>query len=185
MNESSRTTLQKKHWLTDPKVVPYVFIAPFLIFFLVIYLYPFIGTILMSFQKIDGPGSVEWIGTKNYEKMWNRNFKQALATTFRYAFWDVVVLTIVPLIFAVILNSSSVKFPAFFKSVFFIPALTSIIVVGIVFRLAFGTLETAPANRLLALFGQPPKDWLMFAGTGNFVLVLLQLIAMGFFRKED
>ena len=175
MNESSRTTLQKKHWLTDPKVVPYVFIAPFLIFILVIYLYPFISTILMSFQKIDGPGSVEWIGTKNYEKMWNRNFKQALATTFRYAFWDVVVLTIVPLIFAVILNSSSVKFPAFFKSVFFIPALTSIIVVGIVFRLAFGTLETAPANRLLALFGQPPKDWLMFAGTGNFVLVLLTL----------
>ena len=129
----------------------------------------------MSFQKIDGPGSVEWIGTKNYEKMWNRNFKQALATTFRYAFWDVVVLTIVPLIFAVILNSSSVKFPAFFKSVFFIPALTSIIVVGIVFRLAFGTLATAPANRVLALFGRPPKDWLMFADTGNFVLVLLTL----------
>ena len=69
MNESSRTTLQKKRWITDPKVVPYVFIAPFLIFFLVIYLYPFISTILMSFQKIDGPGSVEWIGTKNYEKM--------------------------------------------------------------------------------------------------------------------
>jgi arabinosaccharide transport system permease protein len=175
MNESSRTTLQKKRWLTDPKIVPYVFIAPFLIFFLVIYLYPFISTILMSFQKIDGPGSVEWIGTKNYEKMWNRNFKQALATTFRYAFWDVVVLTIVPLIFAVILNSSSVKFPAFFKSVFFIPALTSIIVVGIVFRLAFGTLATAPANRVLALFGRPPKDWLMFADTGNFVLVLLTL----------
>ena len=43
----------------------------------------------------------------------------------------------------------------------------------------------APKAVLLALFGQPPKDWLMFAGTGNFVLVLLQLIAMGFFRKED
>ena len=40
MNESSRTTLQKRNWLTNPKVVPYVFIAPFLIFFLVIYLYP-------------------------------------------------------------------------------------------------------------------------------------------------
>ena len=129
----------------------------------------------MSFQKIDGPNNVEWIGTANYEKMWNRNFKQALATTFRYAFWDVVVLTIVPLIFAVILNSRCVKFPSFFKSVFFIPALTSIIVVGIVFRLAFGSLPTAPANRLLALFGKPPIDWLMFAGTGNFVLILLTL----------
>ena len=178
MNESSlsgKTTLGKKFSLTDPKVVPYVFIAPFLVFFLVIYLYPFISTILMSFQKIDGPNSVKWIGTANYEKMFNRNFKQALATTFRYALWDVVVLTIVPLIFAVILNSGNVKFPSFFKSLYFVPALTSIIVVGIVFRLAFGTLETAPANRVLALFGQPAKDWLMFADTGNFVLILLTL----------
>ena len=178
MNESSlsgKTTLGKKFSLTDPKVVPYVFIAPFLVFFLVIYLYPFVSTILMSFQKIDGPNSVKWIGTANYEKMFNRNFKQALATTFRYAFWDVVVLTIVPLIFAVILNSGNVKFPSFFKSLYFVPALTSIIVVGIVFRLAFGTLETAPANRVLALFGQPAKDWLMFADTGNFVLILLTL----------
>ena len=177
MNEADKTgrPLAKRSFLTNPKVVPYVFIAPFLIFFLVIYLYPFVTTILMSFQKIDGPNSVEWVGTANYQKMFNRNFKQALATTFRYAFWDVVVLTIVPLIFAVILNSSHVKFPSFFKSLYFIPALTSTIVVGIVFRLAFGTLETAPANRLLALFGQPPKDWLMFPDSGNFVLILLTL----------
>ena len=110
---SEKTTLRKRNFLTDPKVVPYVFIAPFLIFFLVIYLYPFISTILMSFQRIDGPNSVEFIGTANYQRLFNRNFKQALGTTFRYAFWDVVVLTIVPLIFAVILNSGSVKFPAF------------------------------------------------------------------------
>ena len=110
MNEADKTgrPLAKRSFLTNPKVVPYVFIAPFLIFFLVIYLYPFVTTILMSFQKIDGPNSVEWVGTANYQKMFNRNFKQALATTFRYAFWDVVVLTIVPLIFAVILNSSHV-----------------------------------------------------------------------------
>ena len=158
LSSSEKTTLRKRNFLTDPKVVPYVFIAPFLIFFLVIYLYPFCSTILMSFQRIDGPNSVEFIGTANYQRLFNRNFKQALGTTFRYAFWDVVVLTIV-----------------FFKSLFFIPALTSTIVVGIVFRLAFGTLETAPANRLLALFGQPAKDWLMFSDTGNFVLILLTL----------
>ena len=159
LSSSEKTTLRKRNFLTDPKVVPYVFIAPFLIFFLVIYLYPFCSTILMSFQRIDGPNSVEFIGTANYQRLFNRNFKQALGTTFRYAFWDVVVLTIVPLIFAVILNSGSVKFPAFFKSLFFIPALTSTIVVGIVFRLAFG----------------PAKDWLMFSDTGNFVLILLTL----------
>ena len=172
---SGKASSKKRNLLTNPKVVPYVFIAPFIIFFLVIYLYPFFKTILMSFQRIDGPGSATFIGTDNYEKLFNRNFTQALMTTFRYAFWDVVVLTIVPLIFAVILNSGAVKFPSFFKSLYFIPALTSTIVVGIVFRLAFGSLPTAPANRLMALFGQPAKDWLMFADTGNLVLILLTL----------
>ena len=185
LSSSEKTTLRKRNFLTDPKVVPYVFIAPFLIFFLVIYLYPFCSTILMSFQRIDGPNSVEFIGTANYQRLFNRNFKQALGTTFRYAFWDVVVLTIVPLIFAVILNSGSVKFPAFFKSLFFIPALTSTIVVGIVFRLAFGTLETAPANRLLALFGQPAKDWLMFSDTGNFVCRLSRRSCMRLLRSTE
>jgi len=161
--------------LTNPKVVPYVFVAPFVIYFLLVYLYPTIATILMSFQRIEGPTQVEFIGFKNYERLFSRNYIQALQTTARYAFWDVVVLTSIPLLVAVLLNSTLVKFSSFFKSLFFIPALTSIIVAGIVFRLAFGTLPTAPANQLLALFGKEPRDWLMYPGTGNLVLIILTL----------
>lgn len=161
--------------LTNPKVVPYIFVAPFVIYFLLVYLYPTIATIMMSFQRIEGPTQVEWIGFKNYERLFSRNYIQALQTTARYAFWDVVVLTSIPLLVAVLLHSTFVKFSSFFKSLFFIPALTSIIVAGIVFRLAFGTLPTAPANRLIGLFGKAPKDWLMYADTGNMVLIILTL----------
>ena len=152
MQKQSLSDRRRGGFLTDPKVVPYVFVAPFVIYFLVVYLYPTIATILMSFQRIEGPTSVEWIGLKNYERLFSRNYIQALETTARYAFWDVVVLTSVPLLVAVILHSKFVKFASFFKSLFFIPALTSIIVAGIVFRLAFGTLPTAPVNRLVQMF---------------------------------
>ena len=175
MQKQSMSPIYRSNPLTNPKVVPYVFVAPFVIYFLLVYLYPTIATIVMSFQRIDGPTQVEFIGFKNYERLFSRNFIQALQTTTRYAFWDVVVLTSVPLLFAVLLHSSLVKFPGFFKSLFFIPALTSIIVAGIVFRLAFGTLPTAPVNQLVALFGQEPRDWLMYAGTGNMVLIILTL----------
>ena len=175
MQKQSLSDRRRGGFLTDPKVVPYVFVAPFVIYFLVVYLYPTIATILMSFQRIEGPTSVEWIGLKNYERLFSRNYIQALETTARYAFWDVVVLTIVPLLVAVILHSKFVKFASFFKSLFFIPALTSIIVAGIVFRLAFGTLPTAPVNRLVQMFGKEPRDWLMYAGTGNMVLIILTL----------
>ena len=175
MQKQSLSDRRRGGFLTDPKVVPYVFVAPFVIYFLVVYLYPTIATILMSFQRIEGPTSVEWIGFKNYERLFSRNYIQALETTARYAFWDVVVLTSVPLLVAVILHSKFVKFASFFKSLFFIPALTSIIVAGIVFRLAFGTLPTAPVNRLVQMFGKEPRDWLMYAGTGNMVLIILTL----------
>ena len=175
MQKQTLGTRRQGGFLTNPKVVPYVFVSPFVIYFLVIYLYPTIATIMMSFQRIEGPTQVTWIGLQNYERLFSRNYVQALETTARYAFWDVVVLTSVPLLFAVLLHSSLVKFSSFFKSLFFVPALTSIIVAGIVFRLAFGTLPTAPVNQLVALFGQEPRDWLMYAGTGNLVLIILTL----------
>ena len=175
MQKHSLSDRRRGSFLNDPKVVPYIFVAPFLLYFLVVYLYPTIASILMSFQRIDGPTQVEWIGFKNYERLFSRNYVQALQTTARYAFWDVVVLTSIPLLVAVLLHSKLCKFSSFFKSLYFIPSLTSIIVAGIVFRLAFGTLPTAPANRVIALFGKEPKDWLMYAGTGNMVLVILTL----------
>ena len=162
-------------FFTIRKVVPYVFVAPFVIYFLLIYLYPTISTILMSFQRIDGPTTSTWIGLKNYEKLFSRNFIQALETSARYAFWDVIVLTSVPLLFAVLLHSAFVKGSAFFKSLFFIPALTSIVVAGIVFRLAFGTQDTAPVNAMMIALGGEPRKWLMFADSGNFVLIVLTL----------
>ena len=175
MQKRSLADRRSSNPLTNPKVVPYVFVAPFVIYFLLVYLYPTIATILMSFQRIEGPTQVEFIGLKNYERLFSRNYIQALQTTARYAFWDVVVLTSIPLLVAVLLHSKLVKFSAFFKSLLFIPSLTSIIVAGIVFRLAFGTLPTAPVNQLVGLFGQAPKDWLMYADTGNLVLIILTL----------
>ncbi len=162
-------------FLNNPKVVPYVFVAPFVVFFLFVYLYPLIMTVIMSFQQIDGPNHHEFIGLKNYLKLNTRDFHMALRTSGRYALWDVIILTIIPLLIACALHSGLVKGKSFFRSLFFIPSLTSIIVAGIVFRLAFGTLETATVNRMLTFFGLQPVKWLSYPGPGNFVLILLTL----------
>lgn len=172
---TAKTSGRKLHGLNDPKVVPYVFVAPFLIFFAVVYLYPTISTFIMSFQKIGSNNNNTFIGLKNYSRLNTRDFWMALKTTGRYALWDVIVLTIVPLLLATLLNSGLAKGTNFFKSLFFIPSLTSIIVAGIVFRLAFGTLETATANRVLTAFGLKPIKWLNYEGPANVVLILLTL----------
>ena len=176
-NRSAGKTVKRRgiRSLSDPKVVPYVFVAPFIVSFLFVYMYPLIMTVIMSFQQIDGPNHHQFIGLKNYQKLNTRDFQMALQTSGRYALWDVIVLTIVPLLIACILHSGLAKGSGFFKSLFFIPSLTSIIVAGIVFRLAFGTLETATMNRLMTAMGFQPVKWLSYAGPGNFVLILLTL----------
>ena len=161
--------------LNDPRVVPYVMIAPFVIYLLGVYLYPTISTIIMSFQRIDGPTQAEFIGLSNYNKLLTKNYIMALKTTALFTVWDVAILIPVPLLFAAMLASKNAPMPNFFKSLYFIPALTSIIVAGIVFRLAFGSLETSIANRFIGMFGAAPKMWLQFSGSSTFVLVLLTL----------
>lgn len=166
---------QKITGLNDPRIVPYVMISPFVIYLLCVYLYPTIASVIMSFQRIDGPNSATFIGLSNYSKLLSKNYIMALKTTAWFTVWDVAILIPVPLLFAAMLASRQAPLPNFFKSLYFIPALTSIIVAGIVFRLAFGSLDTSLANTFIGLFGMEPKMWLQFAGTSNFVLVLLTL----------
>ena len=175
MQSAQKRPRAKLSGLNDPRIVPYVMIAPFVIYLLGVYLYHTISTIIMSFQRIDGPTQAEFIGLSNYNKLLTKNYIMALKTTALFTVWDVAILIPVPLLFAAMLASKDAPMPNFFKSLYFIPALTSIIVAGIVFRLAFGTLETSLANRFIGLFGAQPKMWLQFAGSSTFVLVLLTL----------
>ena len=175
MQSAQKRPRAKLSGLNDPRIVPYVMIAPFVIYLLGVYLYPTISTIIMSFQRIDGPTQAEFIGLSNYNKLLTKNYIMALKTTALFTVWDVAILIPVPLLFAAMLASKNAPMPNFFKSLYFIPALTSIIVAGIVFRLAFGSLETSIANRFIGLFGAAPKMWLQFSGSSTFVLVLLTL----------
>jgi len=175
MQSAQKRPRAKLSGLNDPRIVPYVMIAPFVIYLLGVYLYPTISTIIMSFQRIDGPTQAEFIGLSNYNKLLTKNYIMALKTTALFTVWDVAILIPVPLLFAAMLASKDAPLPNFFKSLYFIPALTSIIVAGIVFRLAFGSLETSIANRFIGLFGAAPKMWLQFSGSSTFVLVLLTL----------
>lgn len=156
------------------KTMPYIFTAPFIITFLLFFLYPIISAVIMSFQEIRGPGDVSFVGLKNYRNLANPHYFNALSVSLRYTFWTIFVLVPLPLILAVLLNSKLTFGKNFFRSAFFIPALTSVIVAGMFFRFAFGEQSTALFNELIALFGvDEPLKWLMGKRTGMFALVIL------------
>ncbi len=156
------------------KAAPYVFIAPFVIIFLIFFLYPIISTVIMSFQSVV-PGKTHFIGLSNYKKMWNATFLTALKNSAIYTICTCAILIPVPMILAVLLNSKKMVAKGFFRSSLFLPALVCVVVAGIIFRLIFGERPGALMNSFLAHFGVAPIKWL--AGpkkwTTMFALVLL------------
>jgi len=162
-----------KRVFVSQKAAPYVFLTPFILSFLVFLLYPIISTFIMSFEKINGPGDITFIGLQNYKNLFNPHFFNAIWITTKYTFWTIVVLIPLPLLFAVFLNKKTMIGRNFFRSAFFMPALTSVIVAGLFFRMAFGEQDTTLINSILNMFGISSTVWLQSPNTAMFVMVLL------------
>jgi arabinosaccharide transport system permease protein len=83
------------------------------------------------------------------------------------------VLIPLPIFLAVLVNSKITIGKNFFRSALFIPALTSVVVAGLFFRLAFGEQTSTLVNFIIGKFGFHPIIWLQGKHTSMFVLVLL------------
>ena len=158
--------------LYSQSLAPYVFVAPFIVSFFIFFAYPVISAIVMSFQEVL-PGMVTFIGLENYARLWNPTFGKAILNSLRYTVFTIIVLIPLPLVLAVFLNSKIMVAKNFFRSTLFIPALTSVVVAGTIFRLAFGELEGSLMNKFITSLGFEPQRWLGSATLSMTTLVFL------------
>jgi len=161
------------NFISSVKVMPYIFVLPFIITFLLFFLYPMISAVIMSFQDFAGFGEVSFVGLKNYRNLLNPHYYSALRVSFLYTFLTIAILVPMPLVLAVFLNNSLLRGRNVFRSSLFMPALTSVIVGGMFFRFALGTQPTALFNQIIGFFGQEPIKWLQGKWTGMFAMVML------------
>ncbi|MNO29933.1 L-arabinose transport system permease protein AraP [compost metagenome] len=170
--EIARSTKRRYQLGNSQKIAPYVFVLPFILSFLIFFAYPLVNAIIMSFQEVL-PGETSFVGLDNYEKLWNENFGAALFNSTRYTLWTLLLLIPVPMVLAVFLNSKKMVASNFFRSTIFIPALTSVVVAGVIFRLIFGELDGALMNTILHLFGIESKQWLYSSNLAMLALLVL------------
>jgi arabinosaccharide transport system permease protein len=165
--------MEIKKLLHSQKVAPYVFILPFVLTFGIFFVYPLGKTVVMSFQSIL-PGQVAFVGFSNYQKLFSdKIFFQAVGNSFKYMIWTLALLVPFPLLFATFINSAAMKGRELFKSVLFLPALTSVVVAGTIFRFIFGELDGSLMNQILLRFGGEPIKWLKIQQTGFMALLIL------------
>jgi len=165
---------RKKRYFNMVKKAPYFFTLPFIVSFAMFFLYPVIFMFVMSFQRIEGLDSWAFVGFDNYRRISSDvNIKPAITNSILFTIGILVVNVTLGVLIAVGLNNRRTLFRNAFRSAIYLPALTSIVVAGIFFRLFFGGGENTPLNRLMTILHLPTREWLYDTQlTGIFALVI-------------
>ena len=77
------------------------------------------------------------------------------------------------MVLAYMINSKMMRGREVFKSILFVPALTSVVVAGTIFSLMFGETAQSFMNQLIDQFGAGPLKWLKNSTTSFIALYLL------------
>lgn len=150
----------------------WLFLLPSLLIIGLFNVLPLIKTLIMSFQK-GTLNNLKFNSIKNYQfVLQDPKFHKAILNTSLYAF-IVVPLGLIISMFIAITIYEKIKYKQIFETIFFIPYLTSVIAVGIVFRFLLNE-DYGFINYLLGFIGVDPINFL-----NNPAMSMVTLIIFG------
>ncbi len=115
----------------------WVFILPALLGTFIFIIIPVIVSFSLSFMDWDLINKAQFVGLRNYKEILTAPlFGKILLNTFVYAISTSIFAVIIPLVLACILNSK-IRGSEFFKTVYFLPFVTPMIVIAIVWQWIF------------------------------------------------
>lgn len=159
------------------KIIPYLFILPWIIGFLVFTLFPLLFSLYMSLFDWSISGTKTFIGLENYITMFgDRDFYHALWVTLRYAAMLVPINVGIALILALLINGIR-KGQGFFKTAFYIPTIISGVALAMIW--SWILKDTGILNQFLSVFGIDPIPWLRNADASMWAVVLTTIWAQG------
>ena len=139
----------------------YFFISPFFILFALFGLYPLLFSFYLSFTRWDGLTERTWAGLGNFETMLHDEvLLTALWNTLAIGLMYIPPMFIGAFVFALLLNTAWLKFRGLFRTALFMPVVTPMVVVSIIFILLYGQ-ETGLLNYLASRVGIGPLPWLV------------------------
>lgn len=115
----------------------WVFILPALVGTLIFIIIPVICSFGLSFVKWDLLNPIQFVGLANYREIFSEAlFYKILLNTIVFALATSVLGVIIPLVLACILNSK-IRGAEFYKTAYFLPFITPMIVIGVVWEWIF------------------------------------------------
>lgn len=143
-----------RHW------VDYLFISPFFITFAIFKLYPLLWALQLSFSQWRGFGPMKFVGLENYRVVLKDPYiVQSLVNTLQFAYILLPTGIFLSIVLAVFLNLRTLPGRGVFRTIYFLPYVTSSVIVAIVFTMLFDD-HMGWVNRGLEAVGLDSVAWL-------------------------
>lgn len=167
-------------WIKKEKIQSLLFIwsilIPILLLFLLTSIVPLGLSLVATFYDWSLLGTKAFIGLKNWIRMvqdpivWH-----SFVVTIIYSVMTVIPSVFLGLLLAMIINRK-VRFVGLFKSIYFLPVITSMVVVAGIWKWLFVADEEGFINQLIGCLGIPPQFWF------GKDLALVTLALLGIFK---
>lgn len=164
----------KKSKVLQRNQVLFLFTLPILIMYCVFFVVPLLMGMKNSFTDWTGTSTVySFIGIENYIKIFqDERFINALFFNFKYTFLLTTATLVISLIVAIILNQK-IKAQGFFRSVYFLPAVLSLVTVGLIWNELF--YRMIPAIGEATGWGLFQSSWLGSPKLAMYAILIVNL----------
>lgn len=141
------------------KFNPILYLLPALILLLTFKILPILISFIVSFFKWDMAGPSSFVGLSNYKSvLTDSSFWQASLNTFFYALGAVPLSILLSMFFSILLHSVT-KGKTFFRVLYYLPVVTSIVAVSVVWKWVYNQ-RAGLLNAILSLFHIQGPNWL-------------------------
>ncbi|WP_164821739.1 carbohydrate ABC transporter permease [Paenibacillus koleovorans] len=152
----------------------YLFIFPSLFCFLLFLAYPAVEAIRISFYRLTMKQNT-FIGLDNFIQLYHDpNFVKAFWNTMRYVVYIVPFCVVFSIFVAVLIYNKGHKVTSFYRAVFYIPVVSSVVAVSLVWNWIYNPV-IGVANYFMNVLGFHSVNWLSDAN-GAFLCVVFVII---------
>ncbi len=156
----------------------WAFVAPALGLIGVFFFVPVLGGLLLSFTDFDvyaigRPDTARFMGLANYlQVLRNPDFWRALGNTLYFVLVGGPLSVAASLVAAMLVSSKLARFPGLYRSIFFMPVVTTLVAVAIVWRYLYHP-QYGLLNWALGAVGVPAVDWLGDPHWAMFAIIVM------------
>jgi len=164
--------------------IGYLFILPYVFFYLLLGLYPMIDTLLLTFKNYSGMNKPKWVGFKNWarvfsfgdKEVWDPVFWKSLGNTWIIWLMNFIPQILMALLLAVILSNDRLKGRGAFRAIFYLPNLVTAASIGTLFQFIMGWQHGSLNEALVSLGLMDPENKMNWLASPFYTRVTVSFI---------